>query len=365
MSTRTHLRRLLVATALFAIPNLHCSVEVDDSEAVDEDVKALVVCPGQIKQGALVRCTKTHPSAPFLRPSLADSLGTRGQAGKFYGAMLPPRSVAGEVRLFDRNGTMYLATDARGVPLDFGNPSPALKKAGLPTNRVYYTLYRFEGALRPGNVTVGDTTAPAFALTSATPIADVDGCAVDSLLLGQWEGTVTTRLSPEPAGNPMFTPLFDARSTRPLRVTFGSLAKGGLLADWQGGPMADQRTYVARGVIDNYADFAALGAKNPFLGSHDGNIDLSRRGAMHGLANDNHWVLTYPRGTRSTTTNGMSYEMQALSTASLLLPATVSAATARALRTVEVRAHVPYANSGFVITLQPKGIGSAAGNCPR
>lgn len=364
MKTSTR-HRLLAAITLLSASGLHCGVDVDEADGVDEDVKALVVCPGQAKQGGRVRCTKTYPEAPFVRPSLADALGARGKPGKFYGAMLPPRSFAGEVRLFDRTGATYLATDARGAPLDFGNPAQLLKKAGLPSNRVYFTLYRFEGSLRPGDITVGDTTAPAFALTGITPIAELDGCAIDSLLLGAWEGTVSTRIAPEPSGNPMFTPLFDPQAKRPLRVTFTSLTKVGPLANWQGEPIIDQQTYLAHGTIDNYADFAGLGAKSPFLGSRNGAVDLSRRGAMHGLANDNHWVLTYPQGTRSTTTNGMSYEMQALSSAALLLPASASEAATRDLRTIEVRAHVPYANSGFVIALRPKSIGASAGRCPR
>lgn len=350
-----------LAFSSLSLVQTHCASDGSE-DSTDEDVTALKLCPKQSVEGGLVRCTTTHPTAPFLRPSLADAFTTA--SAKFYGAILPPTSAEQELRLFDRTGKVYLATDSRGRPLDFQRPPTELKNLKLPSNRVYYTLYRFEGVVK-GTATAGGETAPAFRLSKATPIATLDGCAIDSLVLGTWEGTTTTRLDPAPTGNPMFTPYFDPENTVPLTVTFKTLSKSVKLADFLGEPLADQQTYMASGTIDNYADFALLKKKNPFLGSTSGKVNLYRKGSMHGVPNDNHWVLDYPGGTLNTTGNGMSYEMQALSVASLIAPANLTATQSKVLREISIRPHLPYNNSGLVVTLRPRKIGAAAGSCPR
>ena len=327
-SSASALLPLLIVATLSAL-SIHCASDGD--EPVDEDVTALKLCPKQSVENGVVRCAATHATAPFLRPSLADSFATA--TIKFYGGILPPRTIEQEFRLFDRSGKVYLATDSRGRALDFTRPPTALKNLKLPNNRVYYTLYRFEGTLG-GNVTAGEGTAKGFALTKATPIATVDGCAIDSLVLGTWEGTTTTRLDPAPSGNPVFTPFFDENAKVPLKVTFKTLTKSVKLADWLGEVLDDQQTYIASGTIDNYADFAPLKKKNPFLGSTSGKVNLYRKGSMHGVGNDNHWVLDYPGGTLNTTGNGMSFEMQALSVASLIAPATLNAEQTATLRQI-------------------------------
>lgn len=356
-----HASLSLTALAALSCLSVHCASD-DSGDDVDADVTALKICPKQTVEGGVVRCTQTHPTAPFLRPSLADTLDT--SKAKFYGGILPPNTIEQEFRLFDRNGKVYLATDSRGRPLEFTRPPTTLKNLKLPNNQVYFTLYRFEGTLK-GSATAGGQTAPAFVLNKVTPIATLDGCAIDSLLLGTWEGTTTTRLDPAPTGNPMFTPYFDEGNTVPLKVTFKTLAKYVDLADWTGEVIADQQTYMASGTIDNYADFALLKKRNPFLGSTNGKVNLYRKGSMHGVPNDNHWVLDYPGGTVATTGNGMSYEMQALSVASLLAPANLNATQTKTLREISVKPHLPYNNNGFVVTLRPTRIGASAGNCPR
>ena len=338
-----------------------CASEASDP--TDEDVARLTLCPKQSVRSGLAVCSTTYPQAPFVRPSLADAFPSSGTA-KFYGAMLPPRSLEGGMRLFDRNGKVYLATDARGASLDFVRPPESLKNLKLPSNRVYFTLYRFEGTVGP-TVRTADATGPGFALTKATPIAELDGCAVDSLLLGTWEGTVSKRIDPAPTGNPMFTKYFDEADTAPIRLTFTRLEKGTKLGDWTGDPIASHQTYIAKGTVSDFADLTALGKKNPFLGASTGEVELYRRASMHGLGNDNHWVMTYPTGTTQVTGNGMSYEMQALSMASLIAPARLSRAMEETLRQVAVRPHLPFNNDGHVVVLKPTSIGASAGQCPR
>lgn len=360
---RTSLRVRATGAALVALLPTWIGCAADDGDTIDDDVKRLTLCPKQEVRGGLARCAATYAEAPFVRPSLTDSFSAGG-TGKFFGAMLPPRSFEGALRLFDRTGKVYFATDAQGTPLDFTRPPETLRNLKLPSNRVYFTLYRFEGKRGP-SVQAGGETGPGFILTKATPVAEVDGCAVDSLLLGTWEGTVSKRLSPEPEGNPMFTKFFDEEDTAPIRVSFTRLEKFVELGDWTGEPIGSHQTYMAKGSITNYADLTALGKKSPFLGSSNGDVELYRKASMHGLGNDNHWVLTYPSGTTKVTGNGMAYEMQALSMASLIAPARLSPAMESTLREMVIRPHLPFNNDGHVVVLRPTRIGASAGKCPR
>lgn len=316
----------------------------------------------------VVHCTKPFASAPFVRLPADKITGTKAT---FYGGMTVPSTFEDVAVIWARDGKRYVAVDGEGKAIAFtkaGNKLPAALHA--PTNRITFTLYQFTGTLGT-EVDTPYGTATAIKLSNARAAVVVDGCGLDSRMLGTWNGTVSEKLE-TPVGNGPFAKSFDEGRRVPIHLTLTSIKKSNPLADYAGGePLEDASTFILEGKIDNFSEainvggkeypsLAAMGRKNPFLGASDGNIQLYRLGNMHGQKNDGHWVLTYPKGAQALTGNGMSLTLTALTAPSMILEPGVAAGP---LDSLEIRPHIPFLKNGHSVILSAENIGASIGRC--
>ncbi len=339
-------------------------------DALNEEQRACEVATmGTDGTGAsVVHCTKPFASAPSVRLPADKITGTKAT---FYGGMTVPSTFEDVAVIWARDGTRYVAVDDEGKAIAFtraGNQLPAALHA--PTNRITFTLYQFTGTLGT-NVETPYGTARAIKLSNARAAVVIDGCALDSRLLGTWNGTVSEKLE-KPVGAGPFAKSFDESRRIPIHLTLTSIKKSNPLAEYVGGkPLEDAATFILEGKIDNFSEairvggkdypsLEALGPKNPFLNAESGKIQLYRLGNMHGLKNDGHWVLTYPKGAQSLTGNGMSLTLTALTAPSMLLDPGVSAGP---LDHLEIRPHIPFLKNGHSIILSAESIGASIGRC--
>jgi hypothetical protein len=317
---------------------------------------------------SVVHCHKPFATAPLVRLP-ADAI--TGTQATFYGGMSVPATFDDIAVIWTRDGKLFVAVDAKGKPIAYGANGAKLPQAlHAPTNRVTFTLYQFAGKLGP-QVDTSYGKATAITLTNVRAVVEIDGCALDSRLLGTFTGSVSARLA-TPTGSGPFVKAFDATTRIPIHVTLDSITKGATLGEYKGGGrISDGDTYVLAGTLDNfdkdvtiggktYASLTAMGATNPFLGAKDNKIQLFRTGNMHGLVNDSHWVLTYPSGSQSLSTTGMSNTLTALTAPAWLMSATGQPAD---LATVTINPHIPYAANGNSVTLSPEDVGARLGQC--
>jgi hypothetical protein len=316
----------------------------------------------------VLKCTKPFADAEQIHLP-ADS--AKGTTVTFYGAMTVPPDSSEEFVIWSRDGSRYLPVDTKSAPIRYGTDASKLPKTmHAPTMRSTFTIYQFTG-------TTGKTadspygTAKTLQLTAARPVVELDGCAFDSRLAGTWDGTVSQRLVTPTGGGPL-TKNFDETVRVPIHLTLDTLTKDPNLSEYKGGArIKDATSFMLNGTIDNfdkdvtldgkhYPSLSAMGAKNPFKGASDGKVQLYRLGNMHGLINDGHWVFTYPKGSESLTTNGMSFTLTALTAASIINPK----ADADPLGAIEIKPHIPFTVNGHSIVLSPIKVGAKTGQCP-
>jgi hypothetical protein len=320
---------------------------------------------------SVVKCTVPFADAPMVHLP-ADQMA--GDEVSFYaGGSQPDGDFEGV--LWTRDGKSFVPVDNANKPIEFTDDGSKALPKGMhaPSNRLLFTIYRFTGKLGKSLKSQhGDATA--IHLTDARPVVEIDGCALDSRLLGTWEGTVSERLV-TPSGYGPFTKNFDPDKRIPIHITFDSLTPAAPLADFSAGGvrMKDALTFTVNGTIDNfdkdvtvdgklYPSLTAMDVKNPFYSAKDGKVSLYRLGNMHGLINDAHWALNYPNGSKDLTPNGMSQTMDAFQGPSFLFDAGVSSDE---YGTLSVAPHLPYNLNGHTVELKPVHIGEKLGQCAK
>jgi hypothetical protein len=317
---------------------------------------------------SVLKCTQPFDTAPSIRLP-ADK--KTGKEVTLYAGGTVPTDFSGAFVLWGRDGSLYLPVDASNAPIAYADGAKKLPKTmHAPTNRMGFTIYQFTGTLG-GAVDSPHGAATAIHLKTARPVVEIDGCAMDSRMLGTWDGTVSERLETPTGGGPL-TKNFDESKRVPIHVTFDGIAKHAPLSDYTGGKvLKDAATFDLTGTIDNfdhdvtvdgkkYPSLQAMGAKNPFLGAKDGKIDMYRLGNMHGQQNDAHWVLTYPAGSENLSGNGMSYTLTSFTAPAMLFNAGV---TAEPIDQLEIKPHIPFLANGHSVLLSPVKIGEKMGQC--
>ena len=292
-----------------------------------------------------------------------------------YGGIFPGEDNV--IYLLDRDGKQYALADAKGKAFNFIS-APVLKKlAGFPSYRYIFTIYKVTGKIKGQVAQPGTSTKlPAFTPDSIKPVVIVDGCAIDSFLLGTWEGQVTPRLEkPISLGGPLVT-YFDEKSRVPVLIHFDEikLREPNGIYNWSGnGRLKEEKSYQLNGTILNmtqdyttaegkkYPSLASMGDRNPFLGAKDGAVNLSRYSNMHGLPYDDHWVLTYPDGSQNLSTNGMTHRLEFFDPATLIAKSENSADAER--NGILMFPHIPYYTTRHRMELTPVSIGQQSGAC--
>lgn len=333
----------------------------------DVTSEAVAVCAKQSVNGGVTHCTTTFADAPFVRGPAA-SIPASGDV-KLRAAVQVANVMDFAMMAVASDGTRLAIVDDHGALAAFDKPPSVLKALGFPSYRTVSTLYDLEG-------TIGDEVDSPWGklrglrVTKAAPAVVIEGCALASVLVGTWEGTVTTRLA-TPIGSGPLTKTFDESKTAPLHVTVSATAAFGKFIDWNS-RATDLDNFQLRAVIDNltkefrdgdtvYPALSSLQGGGPFAGATDGSVNLYRLGTMHGIGGDGHWVLDYPKGSQDLTTNGMSQEAAGIfaAGASWLTQKTPDAD----LGEVVIRPHLPYSRNGHVVRLHPLKIGAQAGHC--
>lgn len=376
MKRRSPLRSAIALAVLLG------TASCNDDQVLDEETQdaltskgptaaELTACPGGVAaQDAtgdrVVKCTKLYPAAPLIRLP-ADTL--TGSRATFYGGLSVPVDFSGVARIWTRDGKHYLPVTAAGAAIRFDETARLPAKLHAPTNRVTYTLYQLSGVLG-APLDTGSGPEPTIRLTGARAVVSVDGCVLDSRLLGTWEGSASEAYA-APVGHAPFLQYFDESKRVPIRIKLDALEAMPTLSDYAGGALTDAATYRLKGRIENwdwpvtagdktFPALTSLGAKNPFAGASSGSVELYRLGNMHGQNNDGHWVLTYPNGAKNLTGNGMSYTLTALTAPALLLAPT---AKVDELQQLTIAPHIPFATNGHTVVLSPVDVGMRAGQC--
>jgi hypothetical protein len=252
----------------------------------------------------VVRCEQAFAEAPLVRPA-ADVLQGSKVTSMFVGLIDGGYGIGAEV--VDRAGKAYVLVDSSGKSIGGFKDGHIPAGFKMPSNRFVYLVYRVAGSL--SSVTIGGNELPAMHVTKAAPAVLLTGQAIDSTLLGAWEGTVSQRTS---------SSRFDAEQTLPLRLSFGKLTKmSAAMKEWDGdSTLPDGTRYTVSGTLENaqtgvlgadgrcIAALSDAGAANPFSGASDDQVALNRDPGMH-FAGDTELVLTYPSGTPGLTPTGM------------------------------------------------------------
>lgn len=374
--------RLLASTVFLGLLGTTSCVGAGDPPAEVDDLTGANAAPSAEEAKAcasasvgtnsagdkVVLCHKPFADAPFVRLP-AD--GAPGATQTFYAGVTLPTDVSGSVVLWTRDGSRYVPVDSAGAAISFtGTKLP--KALHAPTNRATYTLYQFTG--KPGNaIDSSFGAATAIKLSSARAVVSIDGCALDTRLLGTWEGSVSERLA-SPQGTGPFVKAFDPAKRVPIRIQLTSAKKANPLADYKPpGKLTDAHTMMLEGAIENwdhdvteggkkFPSLQAMGKKNPFLGASTGAVELYRLGNMHGVTGDGHWVFTYPAGSLSLTTNAMSFTLTGLTAPTLLFDEGVSDPE---ISSLDLRPHIPYTSNGHVLLLTPVAIGQSIAACAK
>ena len=349
----------ICVAVLFALACSNSPVETLESEQTQSQV-----CPKQstaTRDGVkVIECLETFKEAPFVHAPADESADGTGTS--FTGSIVPSLSFGSPMMAIKADGSRFAVVDG-GKLASFVEPPDALHGLGFPTNRVLFTLYRVTGKV---GEEIDTPWGPlrGLTVTQVKPSIVIGGCALTSVLLGTWEGVVSTRLAPPAAGR-----IFDEQATTPIRMTLDSLSSIGTLTDWAAGsPIEKADNFRLQGTIDNFDSSVEgfpplrdLGTKEPFKGASSGKIALYRLGNMHGQSADGHWVLDYPKGSEALTVNGMTIEgagLFAVGAASLIQKRPSSD-----LEEIVIRAHLPFQANGHVVRLHPANIGNSAGRC--
>ena len=278
---------------------------------------------------SVILCQKLYSSPPYIRVADEDHLSDPKNID-FIAAIhtsQAPDGMSFIVVLTDRNGNQYTAVDSSGAAVAFDS-GKFDKRLQAPTYRTLFMLYHVQGQLSGSNIkTAVEGALQKMVVTSVAPYLMVDGCAMDSFLLGTWEGDVSQRLAAAPASS--WGTAFDPNTRIPISITFTKNAQelggvnGHLLPDWLGKTaMKDGVTTGLVGNINNWNQptrsasgdtipaLSSYSKENPFLGAKNASIIIYRLSNMHGGGYDDHWVVQYPPGTANLTLSGMTVGLE-------------------------------------------------------
>jgi hypothetical protein len=373
-SEEAGMRMKMIASSVMLFVN-SCQTNSRTGQALSRPSLPVRVCERQSEDvvasdGVKVTvCDMLFATRPHVRPPETDDF-SRSSLASFYAALYIAPGFGEGVYLTDRNNKRYLVVDTTGERANFSNGTGFPSSLGIPNNRYLNYIYSVTG-------TIGSITDPTLGniatiqIKTAVPSIFISGCAIDSFLLGKWEGTVSARLS-SPGGFGAFSTYFDEADRIPLAVTFDKIERAQNLREWDGSRINDSGTFKLTGKIENFSTPAtahdhtvmpaidSLGARNPFASATDGNIELYRIANMHGIGFDNHWVMTYPRGAANLTVNGMSDTLDFFTPPYLMS----NSVGGDPLFTLQIAPHIPFRASGHSMVLTPIEFGQASGVCP-
>jgi hypothetical protein len=294
---------------IFVIAAFGCS-----STASNHDLRG--VCQSQhsgttADGDAVEICDQLFSTRPFVRPP-PDQLKSNGPSVMYAAFDLNDISSLAAV---DRNGTAYVVLDDAGSPIaSLGiDPPPSLSPSSLHmiSNRNLFLVYRLTGTISTYNDPNTGQSSPSLHITGGAPVVLLEGKAIDTVLLGPWEGTVSKLASPGK---------WDPMSRVPIRLSFTGTSPQSNLHVWSTANAAptlpDGQVFAMTGAIDNFSQsvrasdgscmgsLSALGANNPFPGASASNVSLYRLAGMHGPG-DQVIVLIYPSGVSDLGPNGM------------------------------------------------------------
>lgn len=325
----------------------------------------------------VILCQKLYETAPFIRPTVEDNFSNSQKVDFISGIHTRFLDSKALVILADRRGVKYVAVDSSGNPLelDSGGFDPRLH---APTYRTLFHLYHVQGALSGAVIDhPAEGHLQAIRLSSVAPYLMIDGCAMDSLLQGTWEGDVSQRIQPAPTSAIGGT-YFDSSVRVPVSITFTRtkpiFPKG--LSDWRGvSPMKDGVSVGLFGKIDNWNSAVAsksgsgstlpalssYGNRNPFLGATKPAVQLYRHSNMHGVRYDDHWVFQYPMDSGNLTVSGMSDGLMFFSPTYLF--STQSANLGADFQSVVILPHFPHRSNGNILNIHPVKLNSSQMSC--
>lgn len=380
---------LLIMMLAWSIPvfagNTKSASKISRKPASGTDCASQVDSYVDSDNDTVILCQQLYSTPPYIRLSKEDNLSNQKNIKFIGGFDVANQNQTTLLVLFDRQGNKYVATDANGNPLEMAkSPEQFDKRLRFPTYRTLFTLYDIQGTLLSKSIAhpvLGNLQS--LVITSGSPYMVIDGCAMDSFLLGTWEGDVSARISPAPTG--AFAKFFDVNKRVPLSVTFSSTKSilslsGGLLPDWGSLPMKDGVTLGLVGKINNYNSpftsesgtvFPALtsygknGEQNPFFGSKQNLVYLYRQSNMHGTNYDSHWVFQYPTAGQflppnNLTVSGMSNGLSFFIPAELIQ---VNSSLPGEYSNVVIYPHLPQIDNGNVVNLHPVKIGATQSAC--
>jgi hypothetical protein len=266
-----------------------------------------VHAPGTSADGDAVEiCERTFAERPFVRPP-EDVIGAGGEV-TLYGAI---PGLDGAARVVDRSGSAHLLVDEGGAPLSFPDGAAELPaELRMPSNRNLYMIYRFTGvagtAVDPGS----QQEVPSLHVTEARPVILIRGEAIDTALLGPWEGTVSARSGPDS---------WSEQDRVPVRITFTAVEPIEDMSEWDDPAVTlpDGERFTMVGTIENFTTpalasdgtclpaLSSLGQQNPYSGAAEGEVRMFRFPGMH-LPGDHVLVLSYPPGTTGLGGDGMT-----------------------------------------------------------
>jgi hypothetical protein len=243
----------------------------------------------------------------------------------------------------DRNLTTYKIIDKRN--------RSSVKDFPIDTssNRNLFTVYKVKGKIRTSTGSDGKTMS-SLAVAGYQPFLQIDGCAIDGLLLGSWEGAVSARIS---TSDEDFL-VFDASKALEFKVTFSSLRKTENLQDWDHkGQEIGGTAYQVQGEITNFQNLVDLGEANPFWTAPSAAVSLYRYPGMHAQG-DNELVMNWPKAPR-VSSSGMT---PILPVSPKLL---IAEKIPNQMLNLDFMEHgTP---TGFKMTLSPKNFGAVKPDC--
>jgi hypothetical protein len=257
-------------------------------------------------------CDQLFSPRPFVRLP-PDQVSTSGSSVLF--AALDLFGNLSSLAAVDRNGTLYaMVDDAGNLITSLGiDPPPSLSPSRLRmvSNRNLFLIYRLTGNISTYKDPSSGQSWPSLHITDGAPVVLLEGKAIDSVLIGALEGTISKLASPGK---------WDPNSRVPIRLSLTGTSPQPNLHVWSTAISAptlpDGQVFAMNGTVDNFSQSVrasdgscmgalfALGANNPFPGASVPTVSLYRLAGMHGPG-DQVMVLVYPPGVSDLGPNGM------------------------------------------------------------
>jgi hypothetical protein len=256
---------------------------------------------------SVVVCDMPFADRPMIRPPQDETVDL-SHVQLSVGLRITNAAV-GAASFIDRNGKEYAWLDEKGVPVDFRKPAKIFSALHMPSHRNMFLIYRVAGKIVKNPIQGNAYFTDGILVSKADPEILISACALDSALLGTWEGAASKHIR---MGGPF---VFSFREFAPLQIEFDSLSrlKGSQasLQEWDNSahPLKDGTVFAVKGHITNWDNpvlskvdgksldsLASLGNLSPFPSQANAlspNVQLYRIAGMH-TSNDEPLVLLYP-----------------------------------------------------------------------